>query len=123
MNNVDHRRRAGFVRFPQSEWAAYIDDTWKVTPRLTITAGLRWEVAQPMLDASGRGVNIQLNESLPSVANVSDMSKHPVYVRTGSGEFLRRRRFPLPGVLGRSGQQVPGPRRSRLPATAGWARA
>ncbi len=73
--------------FRNSEWAAYLDDTWKVAPHLTVTAGLRWEVAQPMLDASGRGVNVQLNESLPSVANVADMSKHPVYVRTGTGDF------------------------------------
>ena len=50
--------------FRNHEWAAYIDDTWKVTPHLTITAGLRWEVAQPMLDASGHEVGIQLNQSL-----------------------------------------------------------
>jgi len=73
--------------FRNHEWAAYFDDTWKVTPRLTITAGLRWEVAQPMLDASGREVGIQLNQSLPSVANVSDLSKHPVFLRVGSGNF------------------------------------
>ncbi len=69
------------------EWAAYVDDTWKVTPHVTVTAGLRWEVAQPMLDASSRQVGIQLNESLPSVANVSDLSKHPVFLRVGSGNF------------------------------------
>jgi outer membrane receptor for ferrienterochelin and colicin len=54
--------------FRNSEWAAYIDDTWKISPRLTINVGLRWEVAQPMLDKSGRGINIQLNEPLPSIA-------------------------------------------------------
>ena len=27
--------------FRSSEWAAYIDDSWKVTPRLTISLGLR----------------------------------------------------------------------------------
>jgi hypothetical protein len=73
--------------FRNHEWATYFDDTWKVSPRLTITAGLRWEVAQPMLDASGREVGIQLNQSLPSVANVSDLSKHPVFLRVGSGNF------------------------------------
>jgi len=73
--------------FRNHEWAAYFDDTWKISPRLTITAGLRWEVAQPMLDASGREVGIQLNQSLPSVANVSDLSKHPVFLRVGTGNF------------------------------------
>ena len=73
--------------FRNHEWATYIDDTWKVTPHLTITAGLRWEVAQPMLDASQHEVGIQLNQSLPFAANVSDLSKHPVYLRAGSGNF------------------------------------
>jgi Carboxypeptidase regulatory-like domain/TonB dependent receptor len=73
--------------FRNHEWAAYLDDTWKITPHVTVTAGLRWEVAQPMLDASGRQVGIQLNESLPSVANVSDLSKHPVFMRVGTGSF------------------------------------
>ena len=32
-------------------------------------------------------MNVQLNEPLPNVANVQDMSKHPVYVRSGNGNF------------------------------------
>ena len=73
--------------FRNSEWAGYIDDTWKVKPHLTITAGLRWEVAQPLLDVSGHAVNVQLRQPLPSYGNEPDQSKHPVYVRTGSGNF------------------------------------
>ena len=42
---------------------------------------------QPLFDKSGNEVNIQLNQPLPNVANVQDQSKHPVYVRTGSGNF------------------------------------
>ena len=94
--------------FRNSEWASYIDETWKVKPHLTITAGLRWEVAQPMLDASGRGVNIQLNDTLPSVANVSDMSKHPVFVRTGSGGFYDGIDFRYQAFWAAQGQQVAG---------------
>src|SRR5260370_38296944 len=33
--------------FRNSEWATYIDDTWKIAQHVTITAGLRWELAQP----------------------------------------------------------------------------
>ena len=46
--------------FRSSEWATYIDDSWEVTPRLTISLGLRWEVAQPMLDKLGREPNVKL---------------------------------------------------------------
>jgi hypothetical protein len=74
--------------FRNSEWATYIDDTWRVSPRLTLSLGFRWEVAQPLLDKLGLEPNVQLNEPLPNMANVPDLSKHPVYVRTGtSGGF------------------------------------
>lgn len=73
--------------FRNSEWATYIDDTWRVSPRLTLSLGFRWEVAQPLLDKYGFQPNVQLNQPLPNVANVQDLSKHPVYVRTGQGDF------------------------------------
>jgi hypothetical protein len=71
--------------FRGSEWAGYIDDTWKVLPHLTISAGLRWEVAQPLLDKLGKEVSVQLNQSLPFTANVQ--TNPPVLVRAGSGNF------------------------------------
>ena len=74
--------------FRSSEWAAYIDDSWRVTPRLTVSLGLRWEVAQPMYDNLGREPNVQVKYAVPpNVANVQDPSLHPVYVRTGTGDF------------------------------------
>jgi hypothetical protein len=74
--------------FRSSEWALYLDDTWRLSPRMTVTLGLRWEVMQPLLDKLGLQPNVQLNMPLPNVANVQDQSKHPVYVRTGnSGNF------------------------------------
>jgi hypothetical protein len=79
--------------FANSEWAAYIDDTWKVLPHVTITAGLRWEVAQPMIDSSGNEVGVQLNTVLPSTANVTDPNLQPVYVRSGSGGFYQGLNF------------------------------
>lgn len=73
--------------FRNSEWATYIDDTWRIHPRVTISLGLRWEVAQPLLDQAGLEPNVQLQQPLPNQANVPDLSKHPVFVRTGSGDF------------------------------------
>jgi hypothetical protein len=71
--------------FRNSEWATYIDDTWRIHPHLTLSLGLRWEVAQPLYDAAGFEPNVQLQQPLPNQANVPDLSKHPVFVRTGSG--------------------------------------
>ena len=35
-----------------SSYAAFVGDTWRVTPKLAITPGLRWEVAPPPDDAN-----------------------------------------------------------------------
>lgn len=80
-------------KFTSSEWAAYIDDTWKVRPHLTITAGLRWEVEQPLKDTSGNEVGVQLNSTLANTANVTDPNLQPVYVRSGSGSFYQGLNF------------------------------
>jgi hypothetical protein len=73
--------------FRSSEFAAYLDDTWRVRRNLTITYGLRWELAQPLLDKSGHEVNVDLNQPLPAQADVPNLALHPAYVRTGSGNF------------------------------------
>ena len=36
--------------FQRNAEAAFIDDTWKVTPKLTVSLGLRWELTPPFLD-------------------------------------------------------------------------
>ncbi len=87
VQRVDMAVALASADFRNSEWAAYIDDTWKLRPHLSISAGLRWEVAQPLLDLSQHEVNVQLNEALPSIANVPDLRLHPVLVRAGTGNF------------------------------------
>src|SRR5580692_1149905 len=69
------------AKFTANEWATYIDDTWRVKPRLTVTLGFRWEVSQPLLDTSGKEPNVDLNQPLPNVADVSNPALQPVYVR------------------------------------------
>jgi hypothetical protein len=64
----------------------YIDDSWKVTPKLTVNMGLRYEYTPPWLDQTGRLVNA-FAPFLDNTPNVQDLSRHPVLVRMGSGDF------------------------------------
>ena len=92
--------------FRNHEWGLYIDDTYKMTPRLTVNWGLRWEVYQPLLDKFGLQPNFQLKQALPSYANEPDPAKHPTFVRTGTGDFYDDLafRFRGPVQLARDGR-------------------
>jgi hypothetical protein len=92
--------------FRNTEIATYVDDTYKVTSRLTINFGLRWELAQPLLDKFGLQPNFQLRAPLPGIANVPDANLHPVLVRTGRGDFYDdlQFRFNGPVQLARDGR-------------------
>ena len=72
--------------FRNHEWAAYLDDTWKVTPHLTISRTALGGRAADVGRIRPRGGN-PAQSSLSAVANVSDLSKHPVFVRVGTGIF------------------------------------
>ena len=95
--------------FRNSEWATYIDDTWRISPRLTVSLGFRWEVAQPLLDKAGLEPNVQLQQPLPNQANVPDLSMHPVYVRTGSGGISMTASTSATRLTGSERSAPPGP--------------
>lgn len=83
--------------FKANSLAFYVDDTFKVTPKLTVTMGLRWEMVQPWKDTLQNNVNFQFRGPLPATPNV-DQSLHPVYVRPGSGDFYEGVNFRYNGV-------------------------
>ncbi len=64
----------------------YIDDTWKLTPKITLNLGLRYEYTPPWFDKTGRLVNIHV-PFFDSTPNVTDLNRHPTFVRMGSGDF------------------------------------
>src|SRR5581483_11285779 len=64
----------------------YVDDSWKLTPKLTLNLGLRYEYTPPWFDKTGRLVNIFVPFA-DSTPNVADKSRHPVFVRMGSGDL------------------------------------
>jgi hypothetical protein len=75
----------------------YIDDTYRISPKLTLNFGLRWELFQPYYDKSENQVNI-VAPLLANIPNVPDLSLHPVLVRTGSGDFYEGKDFRYPGI-------------------------
>lgn len=41
----------------KTDTGVYLNDTWNVTPKLTLTLGLRWEYFMPSVDNNDRRVN------------------------------------------------------------------
>ncbi len=52
----------GFFYFRQHQYSGYGQDTWRVRPNLTITAGLRYEFWTPYHEKYNRMENLDLNE-------------------------------------------------------------
>lgn len=95
--------------FRASNVALYIDDAYRVTPRLTVNLGLRWEFFQPYYDKLENQVNLWIPVHA-TAANVADPALHPVLVRTGSGDFYEGKDFRYPGIAtardGRLGKRL-----------------
>jgi hypothetical protein len=74
---------ANYVRNVQSY---YVDDTYKVLPNLTISAGLRYELTPPWNDTFGNNFNVDI-PVMPKRGDVSTtipQSQWPFYVRQGN---------------------------------------
>jgi Carboxypeptidase regulatory-like domain len=66
--------------------AAYVDDTYKVSPKFTISVGLRYELTPPWNDTFGNNFNT-LFPVIPKVGDVNgtySSSQYPYYVRQGN---------------------------------------
>jgi hypothetical protein len=74
---------ANYVRNVES---AFVDDTFKVSPELTMSVGLRYELTPPWNDTFGNNFNT-LFPVIPKVGDVSttySASQYPYYVRQGN---------------------------------------
>ena len=67
--------------FRHRVYDAYAADDWRVSPILTINAGVRWEYGAPMTELHGRLVNLDVAPGYKSVAPV--LGSNPVGSLTG----------------------------------------
>jgi hypothetical protein len=66
--------------------AFYLDDTYKLLPNLTISAGIRYELTPPWNDTFGNNFNVK-PQVLPKMGDISTTyprSQWPYYVRQGN---------------------------------------
>jgi hypothetical protein len=72
------------VQFRATSFALYLDDVWKVTPRFTLSLGLRYENTPPWEDVSGNLTTVYFN-AFDTIPNITDQSRYPVFLRQGKG--------------------------------------
>ena len=74
--------QAAQADFQRNNFAAFIDDTWKVTPKLTISIGLRWELVPPFTDLTNNLFIVHV----PTLyfAPQAPKSAWPYFVRQGN---------------------------------------
>jgi hypothetical protein len=56
MGNLSYFTQGGglYLNFTGIDWSAFVQDDWKINPRLTISAGMRWDPFIPYKDSEGR---------------------------------------------------------------------
>ncbi len=58
---LSNQYNRGYFYFEQKEVGLYVHDTWKVTPRLTLDLGVRWDKWTAYQEKYNRLVNVDLN--------------------------------------------------------------
>jgi hypothetical protein len=88
MSNTEGQVGAPIANFRQNYMGLYIQDTWRVTSKLTVNMGIRWEYESPFMDKHDAIVNVDFKW---------DNSMEPVFVRAGTGDvFEGNPAFPPP---------------------------
>jgi trimeric autotransporter adhesin len=65
-----------------SAYALYLTDDWRLSPGLTVNAGVRWEYETPMTELFGRLVNLDIAREFAAISPV--VASNPVGSLTGT---------------------------------------
>ena len=70
------------ANYQRNAYALFADDTFKVTPKITLTLGLRWELTPPFTDQLGNYINVVQ----PQIIDASNQpaAKQPYFIRQGN---------------------------------------
>ena len=71
------------AKFQRNVFHAFIDDTWKVTPKLTLSLGLRYELTPPFTNTLGDYFTVKIPK-IEFIAN-APQADWPFFVRQGEG--------------------------------------
>ena len=86
-----HGLQPAVAQFRATGQYYYIDDVWKIRPRLTLSLGLRYEYTPPWSDRTETLMNLSVGDWARGQANVQDLSRHPVLVRAEKATSSRVR--------------------------------
>ncbi len=90
MSATEGQVGAPIANFRNTYVAGYVQDTWRMTPKLTMNWGLRWEYESPFYDKHDAIVNVDFRW---------DNSIEPTFVRAGTGDLNQGNpAFPAPAT-------------------------
>jgi hypothetical protein len=104
--------------FRASSYDAYLTDDWRISPGLTVNAGVRWEYGSPITELYGRLVNLDIAPGFAAVAPV--VANHPTGALTGQeypGSLVRPDKHGFQPRIGVSWRPLPA---SSLVVRAGY---
>ena len=95
--------------FRATSFALYVEDTWKMTQRLTMNIGLRYENTPPYHDKYRGIMNVQFFDLGVGPNGLLENSRVPVMVRPGEGDFHEGLPFHMhDGIPTASGDHILG---------------
>jgi len=75
------------TQFRRWSASAYIEDKWKMTPKLTVTLGLRYEITPPFHDRNRGIMNLQKFDPGFNENGIDPNTRTPIFTRPGHGDF------------------------------------